>query len=340
MSDPPSTPVAEPPDETRMSFGEHLDELRRRIILALLGLLVAFVVCFNFGNRIIETLTAPYVVAMHETDQDARLIQLDPIESFMEYFKISLEFGLVLAAPWILYQLWLFVATGLYRAERRIVKLFAPASIGLFILGASFMVTVVLSGLLRFLISISAWFPLPGPDNMLYRWLAREPAAPFATSAPAAPPLSVPVLTEDPPSPQDGHVWINRRTRRLNACYEGEVHFVGLQKASSQQFVQAFFSVSEYLGFVVKLALAFGLGFQIPIVVVFLLAMGIFQTEDLRKARKYVVLGVFVLAAILTPSPDVSTMLLLAVPMMLLFEVGLLAGRFVARDAHATAGSA
>lgn len=315
------------PEDTRMSFGDHLEELRRRLIWALAGVVVATIICFNFGGVIIETLTTPYSVAMHELGFDPRMVQLNPIESFMEYFKISIEFGLVLAAPWVLYQIWRFVATGLYPSERRLIKYFAPSSIFLFIAGATFMVTIVLSGLMVFLINMSTWFPLPGPDNVLYRWLMPDTPAVVVSSQPAGPPLNVPVVTNDPETPRDGDVWINRKTRRINAYYDGRPYYTSLQPADKQQFVQPFFSISEYLQFVVNLALAFGLGFQIPILVIFLISMGLVPSKSMAAARRYVIIGVLVLAAVITPTPDVSTMLLLAVPMCLLFEVGLIIGR-------------
>ncbi len=318
------------PDDTRMSFGDHLEELRRRLIWAVVGLVVATIICFNLGGIIIETLTTPYFVAMHQLGFDPRMVQLNPLESFMEYFKISIQFGLVLAAPWMLYQIWLFVATGLYPSERQLIKYFAPASILLFVTGAVFLVTIVLSGLMLFLINISTWFPLPDANNPLYRWLMpRPPAVVLPTTQPAIPPMNVPVVSDDPKSPQDGQIWINRASRRINAHYDGHDYYAPLQPADKQQFVQPFFSISEYLGFVVDLALAFGLGFQIPILVIFLISLGLVPAKSMASARRYVIIGVLVLAAIITPTPDVGTMMLLAVPMLLLFEVGLLIGRMM-----------
>ncbi len=324
---------SKPEDVTpaRMSFGEHLEELRRRLIWAIVGLVAATILCFNFGDRIIEILTTPYCVAMEQLGFDPRMVQLNPIESFIEYFKISLKFGVVLAAPWVLYQTWKFVESGLFSHERRVVRYFAPASIGLFVIGASFMVLVVLSGLLKFLIAISTWFPLPSHDNFLYRFYS-SPAGEQAAATQPAPELGVPVVSTDPASPQEGEVWFNRRTQRLNVHHDHQTHFVRMQEAGSRQFVQPFFSVSEYLGFVVNLGLAFGFGFQIPIVVVFLIVVRILSAAVLASARKYVILGVTILAAVLTPTPDVGTMLLLAIPMLLLFEAGLLIGRLIERQ--------
>src|SRR5215468_10716107 len=100
------------PDEVRMSFGDHLEELRRCMIRALIGVALATVLSFYFGTQIIELLTAPYFAAMKDQGFDPQLIQLDPTEAFMEYFGIAIEIGLVISAPWVLYQIWRFVAVG------------------------------------------------------------------------------------------------------------------------------------------------------------------------------------------------------------------------------------
>lgn len=335
MSDPANKNTSAPDkedaavDDVRMSFGEHLEELRRRVIWALIGLIICMIFCFNFGTEIIGVLTAPYVAAMEELGFNPRMVQLNPTEAFMEYFKISLKFGLVLAIPWVLYQMWKFIAEGLYPSEKKLFKMFAPTSIVLFIVGASFMVFVVLSGLMNFLISISMWFPLPDENNALLGWLREPPVVEDATTQPSTPPFQVPVVVTDPKEPLDGQIWFNNHRQRLNVHHDGEIYYLRLDKSSGQQFVQPFFSIAEYLGFVVNLGLAFGLGFQIPIVVVFLVALRIITAAQMSAARKYVILAVAVLAAVITPSPDVGTMLLLAVPMVLLFELGLFIGRII-----------
>ena len=317
-------------DEKRMSFGEHLEELRRRIIYALIGLVVACVICYIWGDRIIETLSAPYYLAMRENGfDDPRMVQLNPIEPFMEYFKICLEFGLVLAGPWILYQLWLFVAVGLYPTERVALRRFARWSIALFLVGASFMVVFVLSGLMKFLIGISTWFPTPGDDNLLYHWLAPKAQPAFVATQPAIPPLTAPILANDPEHPKPGDLWINRGSKRLYVRYEDDTYYAPLQKVGKKQFVQPMLSIAEYLDFVVNLGLAFGIGFQIPIVVVLLVFLGIMSAKDIAQTRRFVILGITVAAAFITPTPDVGTMMLLAVPMYVLFEGGLLWARMV-----------
>jgi sec-independent protein translocase protein TatC len=319
--------------DTRMSFGDHLEELRTRIIRALIGLAVATVICFYVGDHIIEFLATPYVIAMEQLGCDPRMVQLSPLEPFVEYFAISLKFGIALAAPWVLYQLWKFVAVGLYPAEQKMVRLFAPSSIALFLIGAAFMVLIVLSGLMKFLIGIASWFPLPGPANPFYSWL--QPATAHvivATTEPAIPAFIVPTLDADPAKPAEGQVWINTSSKQLSAYFDGQTHVAAMQSAERPKFVQPMLSISEYLDFVVNLAIAFGLGFQIPVVVVFLIAIKILSSAQIASARKHVIICVFIAAAIVTPTPDVGTMLLLAVPMLVLFELGLIVGRFLERD--------
>jgi len=332
MPTPSSTTSTDPIDASRMSFGDHLEELRKRVIYALVGLVITTILCFQFGDHIIGLLSAPYMAAMNNLDLDARMIQLNPAESFMEYFKISLKFGIVFSAPWILYQIWAFIATGLYPHERKLVRLFAPASILLFLLGASFMVIFALSPLMNFLIGVSTWFPMPSEDNWLYDFLLQKDAQ-VAPVVEAPEPLNVPVVSENPTAPSEGDTWFNVSNRKLYVFANGERYEIALQRSAAEQFVQPFFSIAEYLGFVTNLALAFGLGFQIPLVVIFLIRAGIIAAAQMAAARKYVLFAIAVLSAILTPSPDVGTMMMLAVPMGLLFEIGLAIGRTMERDA-------
>lgn len=312
-----------------MSFGEHLEELRACLIRALVGVVVATVLCLRFGNYIIYFLTAPYIAAMRAEGFDAQMVQLAPTETFLEYFKIAVEFGVIIAVPWVLFQAWKFVAVGLYPRERRIARFIAPASIGLFLLGATFMVTIVLTGLLKFLVSIATWFSVPGADARFLDALAGVERP--RTTQPTTAPVQIPVLNDDPTAPRHGDLWIHRPTATLHAFVDGADYVASLKPAARAQLVQPLFSVSEYLGFVTGMALAFGLGFQVPIVVIFLISTGIVSSGQFRSARRYVVLGFAIAAAVITPSPDISSMLLLLVPMLALFESGLIIGRTIER---------
>lgn len=329
---------ADPIEASRMSFGDHLEELRKRVIYAIAGLAACTLLTFYFGDKIIEYLAAPYTATMRRLGFDPQMVQLSPAEPFIEYFKISLKFGLVLSAPWVLYQMWAFVAAGLYPHERRMVRLFAPASIGLFVSGAGFMVVFALSPLLSFLIGASTWFPLPNEDNALYSWLRGDEAMVVPATQPAAP-VHVPIVEDDPAVAGNGEIWFNAKREHLMIQVGDTRYEHRMTKAAARQFVQPFFSVAEYLAFVTNLALAFGLGFQIPLVVIFLIRVGLVPSKSMRSARKYVIFGIAVASALLTPSPDVGTMMMLAVPMYLLFEVGLFIGRRVEPQALVGEGS-
>ncbi len=206
------------------------------------------------------------------------------------------------------------------------IRWFAPASIGLFMLGASFMVVFALSPLLNFLIGVSTWFPLPTDENPLYAMLRDPPAVVAPTTGPAAE-MQIPIVVDDPIAPADGSIWFNAKSERLQLQIGETRYEQPMAKAATQQFVQPLFSIAEYLGFVTNLALAFGLGFQIPLVVIFLIRVGLISAKKMAESRKYVILGISIAAAVLTPSPDVGTMMMLAVPMALLFEIGLFVGR-------------
>jgi len=146
--------LPENPDDYKMSLGEHLEELRLRLIYALSGVGVATALCLVFGKRLVDFISEPVRDAVREIvqDADANLIVLTPTEPFVTVFKTSLVVGLVISSPWVLYQVWLFVAAGLYRHERRVVNIFVPFSAALFIAGTLFAYKIVLKYGLRFLL--------------------------------------------------------------------------------------------------------------------------------------------------------------------------------------------
>jgi sec-independent protein translocase protein TatC len=137
------------PQDTTMSLGDHLEELRARLILAILGLAAALIVCLFFGKWIILFIEVPYYQAM---GQEKPLQVIEPVDGFLSYMKISLIAGVVLSSPWIFYQIWLFIAAGLYPRERRYVYLAVPFSTGLFIAGALLFILVIAPATLKFLV--------------------------------------------------------------------------------------------------------------------------------------------------------------------------------------------
>ncbi len=126
--------------DSTMSLGDHLEELRMRLLYALAGVAVGAIIGFLVGRQVIALLEGPYVDAM---GREARLMALGPADGFVSYVKISFVSGLIISSPWVFYHLWMFVAAGLYPHEKRYVYIAAPFSAGLFIAGALFFIFVV-----------------------------------------------------------------------------------------------------------------------------------------------------------------------------------------------------
>jgi sec-independent protein translocase protein TatC len=304
------------PLDTTMSLGDHLEELRIRLILAILGLVVGTIIALSFGRRIIEFIEGPYnrimkgyaeakVEEFHapwtyisdkfldnllqaiDSDPNApsidpnvvtfaqkihsdtiaalvedpnyvsavadilssasdKLVVLAPADPFVGYMKISLIAGLIIASPWVFYQLWMFVAAGLYTNERRYVRIAVPFSTALFVIGALFFLFVVAPVSLKFFLGFGS--------------------------------------------------------------------YIGVSSSWTFQ---------KYVSFVTMLMLVFGLAFQTPIAIFVLNRTGLVSIENLKKSRKYVIIAMFLIAAIATP-PDVISQITLAIPLYALFELGIL----------------
>jgi len=223
-------------------FLGHLEELRSRLIAIAIAVGVGFVGSYIFSERLFQLLVAPLKAVMPEGD---RLIFTNLPEMFFTYLKVSFIAGILVASPYIFYQLWMFIAPGLYRHEKKYVVPFIISSTILFVGGALFGYYVV--------------FPF------------------------------------------------------------GFKFFIGF----TNDYVKALPSVKQYFSFAIKLLFAFGFVFELPVVIFFLSKMGLVTPEFLKKKRKYAILLTFALAAILTP-PDVITQCMMAIPLLVLYEIGIL----------------
>jgi len=233
-------------NDDKQPFLGHLEELRKRLVRCAIVVGIGFAIAYFFSERLFQILIAPLKAVMPEGDQ---LIFTNLPEMFFAYLKVAFITGILAAAPIIFYELWMFVAPGLYRKEKRYVIPFVTASTILFVGGALFGYFVV--------------FPF------------------------------------------------------------GFKFFIGF----SNEYVKALPSVKQYFSFALKLLFAFGLVFELPVVIFFLTKMRIVTPELLRKKRKYAILLTFVLAAILTP-PDVITQCMMAGPLIILYEIGIIVSLF------------
>jgi sec-independent protein translocase protein TatC len=229
------------------SFIAHLIELRNRLLRALVGVLAVFLCLLPFANPIYTALAGPLTRSL---PQGGSMIAIDVASPFLIPFKMAFLLALVLAIPWVLYQIWAFVAPGLYKHERQLVFPLIASSTLLFYTGMAFAYFLVFPTVFGF----------------------------FTAAAPEG----VAVMTD----------------------------------------------ISRYLDFVLALFLAFGGAFEVPVATVILVQFGITTPDQLVEKRPYVIVGAFVIGAVLTP-PDVLSQVMLAVPMWLLYEIGIVFSRMV-----------
>lgn len=234
--------------DEQLPFTEHLEELRKRLMIAAGAWLVAFIACYGFAERLFQLISDPVRAALPE---GSSLVFINATEPFFTYLKIGAIAGVLLALPVIFWQLWAFVAPGLYAHEKKFAIPFVMASCLCFGLGTYFGFVFVFPTIFTFLIK-------------------------FGTGS-------------------------------------GEIN--------------AMLSMGGYLSLSSKLLFAFGLVFELPIVIFFLARMGVVDYHWLARNRKFALLSAFVLGALLTP-PDVFSQTAIALPFVLLYEVGIWVARF------------
>lgn len=246
----------------RMTLIEHLSELRSRLIKSVVALAVAAVVCWILYPYILDVMLRPYCQTfpidervdsgLFGPDGGCNLFVTDPLEPFRVRLTVAGYGGLILAMPVLLWQVWRFVAPGLYKHEKRYAVGFVIAGMVLFGCGAYL-----------------AYWSLPRALNFL--------------------------------------------------AIIGGTDLVSL------------FSPQRYLGFIIKMILAFGIAFQFPVVLITLQAVGIIANRTLRKNRPYALVGIVVLVAVITPSGDPFTLIVLSVPMYAFYEIAILYGLIARR---------
>lgn len=305
-----------------MSFGEHLEELRRRLLVALAGIIPIFVIALVFGNSLLGFIIGPAQSQLRASGFPSMMISTGPLEVLGAWLRVAVVATLVVGIPWILYQLWLFIAPGLYDHEKRFVRFLLPLSTVLSLIGLAFLYFVVLPAMLHFLIGFGASI---GASH-----IERKPAPPGIVFP------TIPTLEYDPSDAPPGAVWFNRHLQelRINTAepqVEGQpapalqVRGTPMTKAAG---ISPQYRVSEFVGLVFTTSIAMVLGFQTPVVVLLLGWVGIVSDTVLRKKRKYAFFFAFAAGAILAPSPDPMSMVLMAVPLYILFEFGLFLLKF------------
>ncbi|UCG33469.1 MAG: twin-arginine translocase subunit TatC, partial [Phycisphaerales bacterium] len=205
----------------------------------------------------------------------------------------------------------------------------------LFVAGVLFFYFIVLPLVLNFFVSFAGKLTTESvTPNAFQRLVTGAPDTKVVATRPAGP--QIPVLEGSPAEPRPGDQWIDTTAKQYRVAIEDGVYGMPLTRVGEYRMVQSQFRLKEYISFVGMLALSFGAAFQMPVVVVFLAWAGIFSAGQMGRARKFVILGIAVGAAVLTPTPDAISMSLLALPMYGLFEGGLLLARALERKPEPT----
>jgi len=230
-------------------FVSHLEELRKRIIICLATFLLASVACYFFSSELLDILTAP----LRRYSPHALFFN-KPHEAFLTHIKVAAVAGFLLAVPVFFFNLWRFMAPGMYDGEKKVILPITVISIVLFLAGSYFAYAVVIPVGLHFLLS----FQTEGLRPLL--------------------------------------------------------------------------AIGPYFNFLLSMILACGILFDFPVVIVGLVRLGVVKTKTLAKARKMLIVAIFILSAILTPSPDPVSQLLLALPLWTLFEISLFIAKWLEKD--------
>jgi len=227
-----------------MGFLDHLEELRKRIVYSIIAIVVGFFACWFSAARLVGIMQRPIVDVLHKYNLPEKLVYLNPVDPFNLYLKVAGVAGLFVTSPFVLYQIWLFIAPGLYRNEKRYVMPFMLSSVSLFLAGGYFGYRVVYPQALTFLIDFGKQF-------------------------------------------------------------------------------QPMITIEEYTQLFVTIILGMGLIFEMPILVFFLALMGIVSSGWMWRNIRYSILGIFIVAAIITPTPDVVNMCIFAAPMLALYVLSI-----------------
>lgn len=306
-------------DRSVMSLGDHLDELRRRLVLALAAPLPLMVGLFFVSDGLLGVILRPHYEAMAELDLPPVMQVLSPPEMVLVKMKISFIFALVLSAPWVFYHAWMFVAPGLYRSERRFVYLLVPGSVLLTAIGLLLLYYVMLPLMLQVLVLFGANFRVDiGPR------LDAETAAIIETVEDVA------LRTRPPAAPAPGDAWVLLPEMQLWVTVEGaggvaEPLEVRARPAGG---VEQPWRLRETVDFTLLLLAAVVISFQLPLAMMLLGWTGIVDWRLLAGQRRYALFGCAIASAVLTPQ-DVVSMMLMMVPLYGLYELGLLMMRFL-----------
>lgn len=292
-----------------MSFGDHLEELRHRLVVSLVGVIPVFIIAMYFGKSVLNFLIRPVQNELRHAGQPASMQSTGVLETFAAYFQISIIVTVLVGSPWILWQLWKFIAPGLYGHERRFVYFLLPLSTLLTLAGITLLYVAIVPAMLRFFIPFGADIGLMPPT--------------VAHMTPETVIPTLPVLDGDPAAPEVGMAWVNKVLQQWRVCVgmDGTSPIILGTDLVKGAGISQNYRVNEYIQLFLTLALAFAVAFQMPVVVLLLGWAGIIDRAWLAKFRKHAVLACGVISALMTPG-DPTSLFMLWLPLYGLYELG------------------
>ena len=314
-------PDAEHPDRFQMSFGDHLEELRKRLLWGVVVPLPVSIIVFVFRDPVISWLYQPLDRALLANDLPQKLQALGPAETLTTQIKLSIIGAIILSAPWILLQAWKFIKPGLYVEERRFVHFLIPLSSILTLAGLALMYYVMLPLMLQVLLMFGSALQVGASDQ-------EDPRVQEIISAYQG---AVPMLLNPPEEPAPGDVWTKwPQAEELYVAVEalatgpgGAAPVVEVKEVSDRSMISQEFRLSTYVDFVLMLMLAIALAFQMPLVIVLLGWLGLATPAYLRGKRRYALFICGIIAAVVTPA-DALSMIMMLIPLYALYELGIL----------------
>ncbi len=312
------------PTQGSMSFGDHLEELRRRLLWSIALPIPLAILAFSYAAQIRDFLCAPAIAALKAHDLPAQLQVLSPIEALSTDMYLSLIAAIVASSPWIFWQVWKFIEPGLYVHEKRFVRFLIPLSSLLTLAGFSLLYFILMPIMLDVLVGFGSVDPEIITTTAL-------------TAAPGSNAFTIPILQQTPANVVVGQMWLTPDHKLVIAAPHDasgiELFTVPLMHATrlAQQF-----RLADYLDFTLTFILGTCVAFQAPLVVLLLGWIGVLDVQSLGNFRRYAIFLALLLSAIITPTGDPISLFIMFVPLYLLYELGIILLRIA--PPHAVAG--
>jgi sec-independent protein translocase protein TatC len=293
-----------------MSIGDHIEELRKRVLLSIIPPLPLAVFFFLIADPIVRWFLVPLYSVLEKNGLPTQVQVLSPPEFLIAEMKIALGAAVLVAGPWILYQIWKFVSPGLYTQERRFVYFLIPFSTLLGFVGLALMYYIMLPIILNFMVTMAGNVEMNDTSIAVSESMSN---------------IVFPIIETGPESAAAGDAWIKMPEGVLTVAVptdDANVLKTLNIPMNHGSLISQQFQLSSYLSFVIMLMFAIAVSFQLPMVMLLLGWLGVVTPQWLRENRKYALFVLAILSALITPQ-DAISMVMMLIPLYLLYELGI-----------------